>query len=57
MASAERRVQKLVGYPPLSEVGDLQRPEFNESLLVANAVEDVPGRWQPATIRGGSRIR
>jgi hypothetical protein len=57
MASAERRVQKLVGYPPLSEVGDLQRPEFNESLLDANAVEDVPGRWQPATIRGGSRIR
>jgi Uncharacterized protein conserved in bacteria (DUF2188) len=31
MASAElsRRVEKVVGYPPLSEFGDLQRREFH----------------------------
>jgi hypothetical protein len=38
-------------------VGGLQRREFNESLLDADAVEDVPGRWQAATIRAGSTIR
>jgi hypothetical protein len=33
MASAElsRRVEKFVGYPPLSELGDLQRREFHEA--------------------------
>jgi hypothetical protein len=32
MASAElsRRVEKVVGYPPLSEMGGLQRREFHE---------------------------
>jgi hypothetical protein len=32
MASAElsRRVEKVVGHPPLSELGDLQRREFHE---------------------------
>jgi hypothetical protein len=37
MASAElsRRVEKLVGYPPLSELDDLQRREFHEALLDA----------------------
>ena len=37
MASAElsRRVEKVVGYPPLSEMGDLQQREFHEALLDA----------------------
>jgi len=37
MASADlsRRVEKVVGYPPLSELGDLQRREFHEALLEA----------------------
>jgi hypothetical protein len=35
MASAElnRRVGKVVGYQPLSEMGDQQRREFHEALL------------------------
>jgi hypothetical protein len=35
MASAElsRRVEKVVGYPPLSGMDDLQRREFHEALL------------------------
>ena len=52
MASAElsRRVAKVVGYPPLSEMGDLQRREFHEALLDANGFEDLPGRWQAAIL-------
>jgi hypothetical protein len=50
MASAElsRRVEKGVGYPPLSELGDLQRREFHEALLHADSFEDLPGKWQAA---------
>jgi hypothetical protein len=35
MPSAElsSRVEKVVGYPPLSELGELQRREFHEALL------------------------
>jgi hypothetical protein len=35
MASPElsRRVGKVVGYPPLSEMGEQQRREFHEALL------------------------
>ena len=52
MASAElrRRAGKIVGYPPLSELGDLQRREFHEALLEAGAFEDLPGKWQAAIL-------
>jgi hypothetical protein len=44
MASAEpsRRVEKVVGYRPLSEMGTEQRREFHEALLDADAFEDLP---------------
>jgi hypothetical protein len=47
MASAElsRRVEKVVGYPPLSEMSDLQPREFHEALLDADSFEDLPGKW------------
>jgi hypothetical protein len=51
MASAElrRRVEKVVGYPPLSEMSALQRREFHEALLDdADSFEDLPGKWQAA---------
>jgi hypothetical protein len=50
MPSAElsRRVGKVVGYPPLSDMGDLQRREFHEALLEAATFEDLPGKWQAA---------
>ena len=53
MASAElsRRVEKLVGCPPLSELGADQRREFREALLDADAFEDLPGKWQAAIVR------
>jgi hypothetical protein len=52
MASAElsRRVEKVVGYPPLSELSDLQRREFHEALLEAGIFEDLPGKWQAAIL-------
>ena len=52
MASAElsRRVERVVGYPPLSELGELQRREFHEALLDAGRFEDLPGKWQAAIL-------
>ena len=45
-----RRVEKVVGYPPLSELDDLQRREFHEALLEAGSFEDLPGKWQAAIV-------
>jgi hypothetical protein len=55
MASAalSRRVGIVVAYPPLSELSDLQRREFHEALLDADAFEDRPRRWQAAILKGG----
>jgi hypothetical protein len=56
MPSAElsRRVEKVVGYPPLSELSDDQRREFHEALLDAASFEDLPGKWQAAINGGGA---
>jgi hypothetical protein len=53
MASAalSRRVEKVVAYPPLSEMSDYQRRELRESLLDADCFEDVPGKWQAAIVK------
>jgi len=53
MPSAEltRRVGKVVGYPPLSDLSDLQRLEFHEALLAAATFEDLPGKWQAAILK------
>jgi hypothetical protein len=53
MASAglSRRVETVVGYPPLSELGDLQRREFHEALLEADSFEDLLGKWQAAILK------
>jgi hypothetical protein len=53
MASAElsRRVEKVVGYPPLCDMGADQRREFNEALLEADELEDLPGKWQAAIVK------
>jgi hypothetical protein len=52
MASAElsRRVGKLVAYPPLCNMGDLQRSEFQEALLDAPQLRG--SAWKVA---GGDR--
>ena len=53
MASAElsRRVEEVVGHPPLVEMSDEQRREFREALLDADDFEDLPGKWQAAILR------
>ena len=60
MASAalSRRVEKVVAYAPLSEIGDLQRREFREALLEADTFEDLPGsgrRRSSSPSRAGRR--
>jgi hypothetical protein len=52
MASAglSRRVEKIVGYPPLPAMGADQRREFQEALLEADSFEDLPGKWQAAIV-------
>ena len=53
MASAglSRRVEKIVGHPPLAEMDDRQRREFHEALLDADSIEDLPGKWQAAILK------
>jgi hypothetical protein len=53
MATADlsRRVRKVVGYPPVSEMGDQQRREFHEELVEADDFEDLPGKWPAATLK------
>jgi hypothetical protein len=46
-----RRVGQSVGYPPLCEINDLQRREFQEALLDAEAFDDFPGKWQAAILK------
>jgi hypothetical protein len=50
MASAElsRRVEKVVGYPPLCEMSGQQRRELHEALLDA---EDLSGKWHAVILR------
>ena len=52
MASADlsRRVQKVVGYPPLSDMSTSQRREVHVALLDADTFEDLPGKWQAAIL-------
>jgi hypothetical protein len=49
--SLNRRIEKVVGSPPLAEMGERQRREFDEALLEANGFEDLPGKWQAAILR------
>jgi hypothetical protein len=46
-----RRAEKIVGYPPLSELSDPERREYHEALLEAAAFEDLPGKWQAAILK------
>jgi hypothetical protein len=50
-ARAEHRAEKVVGYPPLSKMGEQQRREFQEALLEAGSFEDLPGKWQAAILK------
>jgi hypothetical protein len=54
MASTEllsHRVGKVVAYPPLHDMSDLQRREFHLALLDADSFEDLPGKWQAAILK------
>ena len=49
-ADLSRRVEKVVSYPPLCDMGADQRPEFHEALLEAGSFGDLPGKWQAAIV-------
>jgi hypothetical protein len=49
-AALSERVGKVVGYPPLSEMDEQQRREFQEALLDADSFEELPGKWQAAVL-------
>jgi hypothetical protein len=50
-AALSERVGRAVSYPPLSELDELQRREFQEALLEAGTFEDLPGKWQAAIVK------
>jgi hypothetical protein len=50
-AALSRRVGKVVAYPPLCEMSDIQRREIHEALLDADTFEDLPGKWQAAILK------
>jgi hypothetical protein len=47
-AALSRRVEKVVAYPPLSEMSDHQR---HQALLDAETFEDLSGKWQAAILK------
>jgi hypothetical protein len=47
-AALSRRVRKVLAYPPLRDMSDLERREFQEALLDADSFENLPGKWQSA---------
>ena len=51
----ERRAEpprpKVVAYPRLCDMSDLQRQEFREALLDADSLEDLAGKWQAAILK------
>jgi hypothetical protein len=53
MASAElsRRVGKVVGYPPLSEMSGQQRRELQKALLDRGHLRGFAGKWQAAIVQ------
>jgi hypothetical protein len=46
-----RRVGRVVGYPPLCVMSDLQRREFHEALLDTDSFEDLAREWQAAILK------
>jgi hypothetical protein len=52
MASADlsRPAERVVGYPPLSELDELQRRDFHEALLEAATFEDL-AEWQATILK------
>jgi len=53
MASAglSRRVEKVVGYPPLCEIGAGSAARVPRGAARRRQLEDLPGKWQPAILK------
>ena len=42
---------KVVGYPALCDMAELQRRELQGPPLDADSFEDLPGKWQAAILK------
>jgi hypothetical protein len=53
MASAELsgRVEKVVGYPPLSEMSDSSAASSTRSSSTPTPFNDLPGKWRGAILK------
>jgi hypothetical protein len=49
MTLAER-VEAIADLAPLSQLSALQRSELERELAAADALEDLPGKWQAAVL-------
>jgi hypothetical protein len=44
------RVEAVADLPPLSQLPGAQRAELERELAAADALEDLPGKWQAAVL-------
>jgi hypothetical protein len=47
--------ERIRAAPPLSDISAAQREELDALLAEADAVEDLPGKWQAAVIEAELR--
>jgi hypothetical protein len=55
-SGAEPQCREAVPYPPLSDMGDLQRREFHEALLEAHSFEDLEDVPLVVEVRDGGPV-
>ncbi len=56
-AELKQRVWRAVPYPPLAELGDEDRSEFQVALLEARDFNSLFGIWQAALLEAESRTK
>jgi hypothetical protein len=50
-AALSGRVEKVVGYLPLSETSDFWRRNIHEALLDSDSFEERPDKWRAAILK------
>ena len=48
-------MRELAAHPPLSEISAAQRSELEREVEAADALEDLPGKWQAALLAAEAR--
>ena len=55
MSALEERVAAVTGVAPIGELSQPDRAELEELVDQADALEDLPGRWQAAVLEAELR--